>query len=41
MYSEYFKLNKTPGGVFCGRIGRYLQSLWFYVENNKAIKLTL
>ena len=29
------KKNKTPQGVNVGRVGRYLQSLWIYVEKNK------
>ena len=28
-------LNKTPGDINVGCVGLYLQSLWFYVENNK------
>ena len=27
-------VNKTPGGVKVGYVGRHLQLLWFYVENN-------
>ena len=28
-------LNKTPGDINVGCVGLNLQSLWFYVENNK------
>ena len=27
-------VNKTTGGVKVGYVGRHLQLLWFYVENN-------
>ena len=27
--------NKTPGGINVGYVGRSLQSLWFYVKNDK------
>ena len=29
-------VNKTTGGVNMGYVGRHLQLLWFYVENNKV-----
>lgn len=28
-------VNKTTGGVKVGYVGRHLQLLWFYVENNR------
>lgn len=28
-------INKTPAGFKVGCVGRYLQSFWFYVENDK------
>ena len=28
--------NETPGGVNLGYVSRYLQSHWFYLENNEV-----
>ena len=28
--------NETPGGVNLGLVSRYLQSHWFYLENNEV-----